>query len=83
MSEEMVERVARALADGAHCPSQCSTYCGDKTACVAHAAARAAIEAMRADPTQTMILAGMDASKHVWACDAESIWDAMITAALK
>lgn len=88
MSEEMVERVARALADGAHCPSQCSTYCGDTTACVAHAAARAAIEAMRG-PTEAMVKAAdLEAlpggvGERGFRADIETEWDAMITAALK
>jgi hypothetical protein len=81
MSEEMVERVARALADGAHCPSQCSTYCGDKTACVARAAARAAIGAMR-EPTEAMKLAaGVDSAFDPFG--RVNSYRAMITAALK
>jgi hypothetical protein len=80
MSEEMVERVARALADGAHCPSQCSTYCGDKTACVARAAARAAIGAMR-EPTEAMVAAGDPHTSDFGTPDG--VWRAMITAALK
>jgi hypothetical protein len=83
VSESMVERVGKAIADAGTTNEELLFYGYDQRREMYDALARAAIEAMR-EPTEAMCDEG--AKEHRWgygAYDAEVTWKHMISAALQ